>query len=122
MSCTYSPECVCEDEDCKEMRQLDQMFPDAKFTISIPLSKLNDVLTTKNSICLTKTHTCYCYSPAFGGCPKKPTKYYIKGPPGGGGITISRAIEQLIEQGFGGQCKHNFLEDICSHGLISCGS
>ena len=102
---------VCSDFsdcECLDYSEINDMFPDAKFRISIPYCQLNAVLSTLPSIWVTNIYDCYCYDGKY----KKPARYHIKGT----NITYKYVIEHLIEKGFGGRCNHNFLEDISGSG------
>ena len=85
-----------------EMEQIELMFPDAKFSISIGLEELDDVITEQPHIVIKHAHKCYCYDEA----PKQTEFYYISGDR----ITNKLVIEKLIEQGLELDCNHGFLE------------
>jgi hypothetical protein len=40
---------------------IDQMFPRAKFVVSIPLPEIDDVVTDLKQIIIKQTFDCYCY-------------------------------------------------------------
>ncbi len=83
-----------------EMEQIELMFPDAKFSISIGLEELDDVITEQPHIVIKHAYNCYCYDEA----PKQTEFYYISGDR----ITNKLVIEKLIEQGLELDCNHHF--------------
>jgi hypothetical protein len=94
-------------------RQLDMLFPEAKFSICCieSLEDLDDVVDDKNNIIVLKmTHTCYCFDqnedPA-----RPPSKYFnVLRKRNCISITVRDCIEALIEQDCDPNCNHQFLE------------
>ena len=92
-----------EDKYDAEAALLYNIFPNAKFTISIDYDELDTVITREQSIIAIQRYDCYCYN----NNNKRVTEYYhIKGK----NITNRYAIQCLIEQGFTPYCKHRFFE------------
>lgn len=85
-----------------EIEQIEQMFPNAKFTIAIDIEELDVVFTKQPAIVVKQTYNCYCYKD----CNKKTEYFYISGK----NITTKFIINQLIEQGLELDCNHHFLE------------
>jgi len=88
-----------------EMEELRKTFPDAKFTISIPLDALNDVISNHDTVVIKITHNCYCYS----GNRRKDDLILVHNTTGEG-ITNKDAIEAMIEYGYDPNCSHVFFE------------
>jgi hypothetical protein len=85
-----------------EASLLYNMFPNAKFTISIDYYELDTVITRQPSIIAIQQYTCNCYNKN-----KRITEYYyVKG----NHITNKFIIQTLIDQGFNPNCRHRFLE------------
>ena len=87
------------DEFEAEMKAIEEMFPTAKFSISIPLSKMNDILTTEPSIIIGHWR-CSCYK-------RRGWKPYC--------ITLQEMsykniINELIKQKLKTKCHHRHLE------------
>jgi hypothetical protein len=88
-------------------QELLNVFPNfniINFIITIPLSEINKVVTTKDIIVIKYVFDCHCYYQN----PRK-TEYYICKKKGGG-ITIKDLVNCLIENEFAPQCNHIFLE------------
>ena len=73
-----------------ELEQIEKMFPDAKFTIVIPLEEMDDVITDKTKIKLKYEYNCHCYRDN----PKKTTYIKIQGDK----ITNRYVLEELIKK------------------------
>ena len=93
-----------DEEYEREIEEIERMFPDAKFTISIDIEELDDLITDKQSIIIKQVYDCYCYQDYN----KKTEYFYIKGEK----LTQRYVIEQLIEKGLEIECNHTFLEGI----------
>jgi len=98
----------------KEMEIINNMFPDAKFSICIDLEDMEEVLSKEKEIVLKNTYCCFCYKSDFNplsmnttGLSKRPNDYFvIKGD----NLTYKYVIQELISQGFDPRCDHSFLE------------
>jgi Na+-transporting NADH:ubiquinone oxidoreductase subunit NqrF len=86
----------------EEFQEIERMFPNAKFVISIGLEELDTVITAQTNIVIKQSYTCYCYED----CKKKPDFFYICGE----NMTNKFIIQELIEQGLEIECNHCFLE------------
>lgn len=86
----------------REFEEIERMFPDAKFTISIDIEELDDLITDKQSIIIKHVYDCYCYE----NCNKKTEYFCVRGEK----LTQRYVIEQLIKKGLEIECNHIFLE------------
>jgi hypothetical protein len=91
-----------EEEMDIESILLYNMFPNAKFTISMDYDEMDKIITQQPSIIVIMNYDCYCYSKN----KRKTEYYYIKGK----NITNKYVIQSIIEQGFNPGCNHRFLE------------
>ena len=81
------------------------MFPDAKFSIGLPIEEMNEILTDKKQIIVKHTFTCYCWDNQ----PKVPVYYHIKCEV----MSIKNILQELIRQDTQEYyCNHNHLEGI----------
>lgn len=113
-----------DEEDERIMRELqiiDDMFPDAKFSPSIDLENLDDIVSDKKEIIIKQDFTCYCYD----NINKRPKYYTIKCGENES-LTNKYIINELIKKGIRVECDHVFLEsfDLLKDNtyLFSCGS
>ena len=90
----------------RENQLLDDMFPDANFTIAIEYDEIDNVISTEPYIILKNTYNCYCYDNK----PRNTDYYYIHG--NGNPITWKTLFNDLIKQGFKLECNHCFVEGI----------
>jgi hypothetical protein len=93
-----------EDEYEAECEQLELMFPDAKFTISMGIDELEDVITDQPHIVIKQSYDCYCHDEH----PKGHNYFYISGEK----MTMKFIIQELIKQGFELDCNHHFFEGL----------
>ncbi len=84
-----------------EMNQIEIMFPNAKFTISMPLEDLDKVITDQPHRMIKHTYNCYCYDE----CPRNAELYYISGE----SLTILFILQKLIAQELVLDCNHHSL-------------
>lgn len=92
----------------QENQLIDEMFPNAQFTIAVDFKKLEHKITDKKFIIVKSVYDCYCYN--F--CNKPPDYFYIHGE----NMTYRYVLEQLIKQGLSLDCNHQFVETICQIG------
>jgi hypothetical protein len=97
-----------EDEYEKESELIDQMFPNANFTIAIDLHELDDLVTEDQEISIKHTYNCYCY----GDRPRETEYYEIKGNQ----LTNKFILLELIKQGLNLDCNHCFVEGFYKNG------
>lgn len=90
------------DDDFEHLSLLN-LFPDAKFTVCLPLSIMDSSLSDKDSIVIVIQHTCYCYSER----PKKEDRIIVR-KRSGHSITYRNAIQALIDYGYTPPCGHFF--------------
>jgi hypothetical protein len=83
-----------------EMNAVYDLCPKSLFSISIPLSKMNDILTTKPSIEIHHHIRCRCYK------SKRLHIYPITLQE----MSYKNIINELIKQGLHPRCDHRFLE------------
>jgi hypothetical protein len=93
-------EYISSDED----ECVDDLFEQHDFTICLSLKKLNELVSTKSSIKIIETYTCYCHDED----PRENEIFEIHGDK----LTNKYVIEQLINQGISRDCNHCFLESI----------
>ncbi len=97
------------DNECEEMIKL---FPMAKFTVSIPMYKMDNLLTMKDVVIIRQKFDCHCWR---GRRNKKDKDFIIRGT--SGTITIKHVINKLINQKFKLTCNHHFLERFFKIGI-----
>ena len=95
--------------------EIERQFNDAKFSISIPLRKIDNIIINNNVVALKCNFKCYCYSETsrnseFFICRSTTNK-----------ITNRDLINCLIGNNFDTECNHQFLEgfDINTEGQVS---
>ena len=88
-----------------EMTQINSLFPNAKFVISLSVNELNKIITTKKEVKLIQTFDCYC----FDNCPKQNKTFIIRSEEP---MTTKYIINELIKKDFTLDCNHRFLESI----------
>ncbi len=98
-------------EKTDEQIQLDyetilQMFPNAKFTIGIPLEELDNVVSNNKTIYIKSVHNCYCYDDR----PKRKIDRFIIKSSKNVKITNKMVLCELIKQDFVLDCHHHFVE------------
>lgn len=84
----------------REFNLLNEMFPDARFIISIDLHEMNDILSTEKVIIIKESLYCYCNDMS-----KTSNLYTIKNMV----MTKKNVITELIRQGMTRTCNHAFL-------------
>ena len=94
-----------EDEYEKEFELIQEMFPDANFTVSIPIEELDDVVSTEQTIVMKLNYNCHCYSE----CPKVCDWFNIRCNTDGK-ITNRTILNELIKQNLKLECDHQFIE------------
>lgn len=110
-----SPE-KTEEEMEREIALIDEMFPDAQFSIAIDLEEMDDVLTELSSIVVKNTYTCYCYDGHI-----IPTDYFhISTTTSRPKMTVKYVLEQLISQGLSLECNHCFVEGFVLTNASAC--
>lgn len=96
-----------EDIAMKEIEAIENMFPDAKFTVAIPLSEMDDVVSENDRIILKKDMSCYCYDDL----PNHPkAEWFLVKRPEGEKLTNAVIIRELIKQNLELDCNHCFIE------------
>ena len=88
-----------------EFRMIDEMFPNSKFSPSIDLENLNDIVSDKKEIIIKQDYTCYCYD----NMNKRPKYYTIKCGENGS-LTNKYIMNELIKKDLKLECEHRFLE------------
>jgi len=110
-----------EDNYERQCKLIDDMFPGAKFTISIDLNDLDNIVTDKKFIIIQQTFNCYCYDNM-----NTKNKLYTVKCLENESLTNEYIINELIKQGLKVNCNHIFLEsfDFIKDNLylFSCGS
>lgn len=105
------------DEDTRdyeaEIKYIDKRFPNAKFDISIDVSKLKDKLSDETEIVIKQTFCCGCYLRYEhmllddNSHLRPPNKYFVIR---NDNMTIENIIDELIKQNMTTECDHRFLE------------
>jgi len=111
-----------DDEDAEyknfefKMKIIEELFPNAKFSVSIDFNDLHKVITTKKEVTLIQTFECYCYQHS----PRPPKTFIIKSNKPMTTMTNRYIINELIKQNFELDCNHRFLEslEVNSKGII----
>ena len=93
-----------------EQEQIEALFPQAKFTICIALSDLDDLVTDKKTIVVKQSYGCYCYDD----CPRKTDWVVVHS----NRITNRVVLTELIKQDLTLECNHCFVEGF--HELSEC--
>ena len=94
-----------EEEYENEFEKLEEMFPDASFTVSIPIEDIDDVVSTENIIMVKCSYKCCCYST----CPKVSEWFNIRCPTDDK-ITNRTILNELMKQNLKLECNHQFIE------------
>ena len=90
-----------------EINQIEEMFPNAKFSIAINIEDLDNVITDQTNIVVKHTYECYCYD----NCNKNTDYFYITNRQDYKmKMTNKFIITELITQGLTLECNHVFLE------------
>jgi len=84
-----------------EIMQINQMFPDALFTIAIDIDRMDEIVSQQPFIIVEHSYDCYCYNR-----PKKKDNIYVRGDR----ITNKFIIQKLIDYGLCLECNHHFIE------------
>ena len=87
-----------------ETEQLEKMFPNAKFTVCISLSELDDVLSFADKILIKVDNDC-CDDEY-----QRDIDWIFVQNKSGNGITKRDAIQSMIDYGVYNECGHRFLE------------
>lgn len=95
---------IDSNDEINEYEEINNMFPNAPFSICLRLNELNKVVTTEKIIIIQCDFNCYCYDD----CPRNTEYFIIEGEH----ITNKYIIEELIKQGLKIECNHDFLESI----------
>jgi hypothetical protein len=88
-----------------EIRQIDEMFPDAKFSPSIDLENLDDKVSDKKEIIIKQDFTCYCYDNK-----NKSPKYFTVKCKENESLTNKYIMTELMKQKMKIDCDHRFVE------------
>ena len=102
-----------DEQNYDEIEKINNMFPNAMFTVAMDIEDLDDIVTNLNNIVIKNTYDCYCYDNRK---KKKTDVYSIEGP----NITNKFIINKLIEQGLNLECNHRFLEGFCKSKDSNC--
>ena len=99
----------------EEQQQLDEIFGDIDFTVSIPLNDMDDLLTDRTWIVIKNIYTCYCYEHE----PRTADYFVICGD----SLTIKYVLLELKKQNLHLDCNHRFIEGFqkdseCQYSLI----
>ena len=88
-----------------EYELIHEMFPDANFTVSIPIEELDDVVSIEQTIVIKLSYNCHCYSerPKF-------SKWFNIRCNTDGKITNKTILNELIKQNLKLECDHQFIE------------
>ena len=90
-----------------EIKQIEEMFPNAKFSIAINIEDMDNIITEQTNIVVKHTYACYCYD----NCNKNTDFFYITNRQDDKmKMTNKFIITELIKQGLKLECNHVFLE------------
>ena len=87
-----------------EIEEIDKQFPDAQFSISLPLAELDNIVINSNKVAIKCDFKCYCYSES-----PRISEHFICNK-SKKGITNRDIVNCLIENKFDPGCDHRFLE------------
>ena len=93
------------DEDelfLEEFRQIDEIFGETDFTVSISLDELDDLITDKKQIVIKCDYICYCYK-----LEPRNTEYFVIN---GDRLTNKYVLLELKNQKLCLDCNHCFIE------------
>ena len=88
-----------------EIRQMNEMYPEANFSPSISLEELDDKVSEEKEIIIKQDFTCYCYD----NMNKRPNYFTIKCSENES-LTNKYIINSLIKKNLKLECEHRFLE------------
>lgn len=92
----------------EEFRQIKRRFPRAHFDVSMPLAKIDSVVSRRNRIKVIVPYDCYCYDE----CPKKrEADVFVTESKDGGPVKMSDVIEEMIRKRYR-PCNHRFFEGL----------
>ena len=96
-----------------EIEEIHKQFPNSKFSISLPLIDIDNVVISTGQVAIKCGFNCYCYSEA----PRISEFYICKKEKN---ITNRDLINCLIDNNFDTGCDHSFLEqfEISSSGEV----
>ena len=96
---------------------IEELFPNAKFEVSINFNDLNNVITTKKEVKLIQTFDCWHYE----SYPKIDKTFIIKSNKP---MTRRYIINELIKQDFSLDCEHRYLEslEVYDDGILEYGT
>ena len=96
-----------------EIEEICKQFPNSKFSISLPLVDIDNVVINTGPVAIKCDFNCYCYSEA----PRISEFYICKKEKN---ITNRDLINCLIDNKFDTKCNHHFLEgfEITSSGQV----
>ena len=94
-----------EEKYIRELRIIDDMFPNAKFIPSINLENLDDIVSDKKEIIIKQNLTCYHYD----NINKRPKYFTIKCRENES-LTNKYIMTELIKQKMKIDCDHRFVE------------
>ena len=86
----------------EEQRQIAEIFGEPDFTISIGLTKLDELITDKTQIVIKRDYICYCYD-----VEPRHTEYFVIN---GDRLTNKYVLLELKRQGLCLDCNHRFIE------------
>ena len=94
-----------EEEYVQEFELLEQMFPDAEFTVSIPIEEIDDVVSTEPIIIMKLNYNCHCYSDSA-----KVADWFNIRCNTDGKITNKTILNELVRQNMKLECDHRYIE------------
>jgi len=96
-----------EEEYMKEIEIINEMFPDACFSVAIRLAEMDEIISEKDTIVIKSDYRCYCYRDY----PRN-TDFFIINRPKNGKITYKHIFTELMNQELDLDCDHCFIEGI----------
>jgi hypothetical protein len=113
---SYNSDTDCDNDSDyeyeKKQNLIDNMFPNANFTIAIDIDELDEIITNEENIIVKSIYNCYCYD----NYPRNTEYFYIKGKR----ITNKYILEELIRQNLILDCNHHFIEGFMKNPKSSC--
>ena len=94
-----------EDEYEQEFQLLEEMFPDAQFTVSVPIEEIDDVVSTEPIIIMKLNYNCHCYCES-----PKVSDWFTICCNSDGTITNKTILTELMKQNMKLECDHRYIE------------
>jgi len=88
-----------------EKDEIDRIFPDARFSIDMPLSELDVPLAEGNTAIIKCTHNCYCYAECH-----RPADFIFVKTEANTRVLVRDALAAMVKAKYDPDCGHCFFE------------